>query len=224
MGAVGLESDARCSAEGVVVLAHDPARRIGLRRTSIATTNAERLGELGIPRLADLYQHLGTDFDLSLDLKTPDSGAAAINVAREAGAPLDRLWLCSADLDLLSTLRSQEPDVRLVHSIRRRAFDTPMERHAADLASANIDAVNFHRSEWTRGLVTLYHRFKVLAFGWDAQELWQLHALIDMDIDAVYCDHVDRMLEAVSKISAVGSEKTRVVERPDQHEGTPHDG
>lgn len=223
MGPVGLESDARCSADGVAVLAHDPLRRVGLRRLAISSTSAERLRATGVPSLADLYEHLGTDFDLSLDLKTPDAGLAAIGAAREADAPLDRLWLCAPELDLLSTLRSHESNVRLVHSIRRRGFDTPMERHAADLAAARIDAVNFHRSEWTRGLVTLYHRFDVLAFGWNAQEVRQIRVLIAMGIDAVYCDHVDRMLEAVSEGNLVKSEKTQVVEGPDQHEGPPHD-
>jgi glycerophosphoryl diester phosphodiesterase len=38
----------------------------------------------------------------------------------------------------------------------------------------------------------------VQAFGWDAQMPRVLAELVDMGIDAVYSDHVDRMVDAVS--------------------------
>jgi len=53
------------------------------------------------------------------------------------------------------------------------------------------------RRDWTGGLATLFHRFGVLAFGWDAQTPRVLDELIDLGIDGVYSDHVDRMVAAV---------------------------
>jgi glycerophosphoryl diester phosphodiesterase len=70
------------------------------------------------------------------------------------------------------------------------------ERRAASLADAGIDAVNMHATDWTGGLTTLFHRFERCAFGWDAQHERVLLALLRMGIDAVYSDHVDRMMEA----------------------------
>ena len=53
------------------------------------------------------------------------------------------------------------------------------ERRAAALADAGIDAVNLHHTDWTGGLTTLFHRFEVLAFGWDAQHARILDELLD---------------------------------------------
>ena len=46
----------------------------------------------------------------------------------------------------------------------------------------------------------LFHRFGVLCFGWDAQQPRVLNELLDMGIDAVYSDHVDRMRDALDKL------------------------
>ena len=43
-------------------------------------------------------------------------------------------------------------------------------------------------------LTTLFHRFDVLCFGWDAQHERQIARLIDQGIDAVYGDYVDRLV------------------------------
>jgi len=59
--------------------------------------------------------------------------------------------------------------------------------------------VNLHESDWTGGLTTLFHRFDVLAFGWDAQFDRVLDNLLAIGIDALYSDHVDRMMEAVAR-------------------------
>ena len=49
--------------------------------------------------------------------------------------------------------------------------------------------------DWTGGLVTLFHRFDVLAFGWDMQFEHQLRPALRMGLDAVYSDHVDLMVD-----------------------------
>jgi glycerophosphoryl diester phosphodiesterase len=72
------------------------------------------------------------------------------------------------------------------------------ERRAAQLADAGIDVVNLHRSDWTGGLTTLFHRFERLTFGWDCQFDRHLHELLDIGIDGLYSDHVDRMVDAVA--------------------------
>ena len=60
--------------------------------------------------------------------------------------------------------------------------------------------MNMHHSDWTAGLVSLFHRFDVRAFAWDVQEVRQLRAVLRMDIDAVYCDRPDRMVATVGGV------------------------
>ena len=59
--------------------------------------------------------------------------------------------------------------------------------------------MNLHRSEWSGGLTALFHRFAVLAFGWDCQFERHLDEVLDHGFDAVYSDHVDRMVEAIAR-------------------------
>lgn len=199
-GAGGLETDAWLSADGEVVLAHDAVVGRGLRRRRIGVTTAAALAELSVPRLAQVYGELGTEFELSVDVKAPHAAAPLLAVARAAGA-LGRLWVCSPDVDLLLSLRD-EPAVRLVHSERKRAIAVPIERHAHELAHGGIDAMNMHHTEWTAGLVSLFHRFGVRAFAWDTQEERHLRAMLQIGIDAVYCDRPDRMVAVVGEWTA----------------------
>ena len=89
--------------------------------------------------------------------------------------------------------------MKLVHSQRRNAVGVPFERHAFDLAQLGIDVMNLHHTEWSAGLVSLFHRFELQAFAWDAQETRHLRAVLAMGIDAVYCDRPDRMVATVSE-------------------------
>jgi glycerophosphoryl diester phosphodiesterase len=75
------------------------------------------------------------------------------------------------------------------------------ERHAAALADEGIEVVNMHRSDWSAGLVALYRRFGLRAFAWDVQEVRHLREMLTMGIDAVYSDHVDRMVAVVAEWS-----------------------
>jgi glycerophosphoryl diester phosphodiesterase len=198
LGASGLESEAWVTADGVVVLDHDGV--VGLRRRRVRTLERAQL-PAHFPSLEELYAECGTAFELSLDVKDAAAADAVVAAARSAGdAAAERLWLCHPDWELVASWRSRYPDVRLVDSTRMRAIKDGPERRAAGLAAAGIDAINLHHSEWTGGHTTLFHRFGVLAFGWDAQQPRVLDELLDMGIDAVYSDHVDRMVDALAQL------------------------
>src|SRR4051812_14125079 len=197
LGATGLESDVWCTADGVAVLDHDGLIGPRLRRRSIG--DVARVGlPAHIPSLAELYAECGAAFELSLDVKDPAAVEATVVAARAAGAA-ERLWLCHHDWHLLAEWRPRYPDVRLVDSTRLRYMRNGPERRASQLADAGIDAVNLHESDWTGGLTTLFHRFDVLAFGWDAQFERVLDNLLIMGIDGMYSDHTDRMMEAIAR-------------------------
>jgi glycerophosphoryl diester phosphodiesterase len=198
VGARGLESDARLSGDGQVVLVHGSLIRTGLRRSRVRDVPASRLAELGVPRLADVYAELGTDYELSLDLKEPDVAPELLAVARDAGG-VGRLWLCARQLADLEAARRADPDVRLVHSMGRRAYGESLEGHASALARTGIAALNLRQTEWSLGLVTLAHRFHLLAFAWDVQEYRRMRAVLEMGVDGIYSDHVERMVAAVGE-------------------------
>ena len=198
LGATGLESDVWLTADGVLVLDHDGVVRIGRRRRSIAACSSEDLPE-HVPTLRALFEHCGSDFHLSLDLKHAGIGAAVIElVASAAGSRLDRLWLCADTIDELVDLRHVSSDVRLVHTTRLSRLGDGPERAAAVLAEVGVDAINLHYTDWTGGLVALFHRFERFAFGWDLQYDHVLHPAVRMGLDGVYSDHVDVMMEVLA--------------------------
>ena len=90
------------------------------------------------------------------------------------------------------------PAIRLVDSTRLRNIKEGSERRAARHLELGIDAVNLHHSDWSSGLVTLWHRFDRYALAWDAQQPRVLRDLLEMGIDGVFSDHVDRMMEALA--------------------------
>ena len=205
-GVAGLETDAWTASDGEVVLVHDPVvkvRRAGVvaQRLRVATTPSATLARHDVPRLIDLYRELGAGFELSIDLEDRTVGPLVVDAARAHGDPT-RLWLCSPSRRALRELRAVAAEVRLVHSTTRRRIPDSLERHAADLAAHGIDAINLHHSEWTRGLVELFHRFDVKAFAWDTQEVRHIRAMLDAGIDALYCDHVDRLVATVAEWDA----------------------
>jgi glycerophosphoryl diester phosphodiesterase len=207
-GARALETDVWLSGDGEVVCVHDAQVRNGLRRLRVADTTAAVLAAGGVPRMADVYAELGTDFDLSVDVKEAAAGPGLLDLAREHGA-LERLWVCSPAMEELVTLRGLEPAVNLVHSTQRRALPRALERHAHDLADARVNAINLHHTEWSAGLVALFHRFDLRAFAWDTQEVRHIRAVLAMGIDAIYCDRPDRMVATVGEwITESGTERS----------------
>ncbi|MGA9275561.1 glycerophosphodiester phosphodiesterase [Ilumatobacter sp.] len=199
LGATGLESDVWITSDGVAVLDHDGVVRRGLRRIPIARVASSELPG-HIPSLERLYETCGTEFDLSLDVKDPDAyDAIAAAVRNRPSDAAGRTWLCDPVLDHLTERRTSLPDFRLVHSTRLAKLSPGPERHASVLAEAGIDAMNMHHTDWNGGLVVLFHRFDLLAFSWDLQFEHQLEGALRMGVDAIYSDHTDTMMEAMSR-------------------------
>lgn len=204
LGASGLESDVWITRDGAAVLVHDGVTRQGLRRRALRDLDRSRL-PASVPTLEELYAAHGTSMELSLDVKDPAAFTTVVAVARAAGEEaLSRLWLCHPDWQQVAEWRQElkgpEAVVHLVDSTRLGRIKEGPERRAASLANAGIDAVNMHHSDWTGGLTTVFHRFGVLTFGWDAQLPRVLDELFDLGIDAVYSDHVDRMVAAFHRV------------------------
>lgn len=194
LGATGIESDVWLTADGIPVLDHDGVVASRLRKRPIGEYRRADLPP-HIPELADLFTVCGDRYHLSLDLKSPGSGEAVVDVVRRLVPEMaDRIWLCSPTWQDLLPLRGT--GVRLVDSTRLSRIKEGPERRAATLAAEGIDAINMHHSDWNGGLVTLFHRFERFAFGWDMQFVDVLRPALRMGLDGVYSDWVDRMVDA----------------------------
>ncbi len=198
LGATGLESDVWRTADGVAVLDHDGLVGGMFRRRRIAEVERAALPE-HIPTLDELYGACGADHELSLDVKDAEAVDAVLEAAARAGA-VARLWLCHPDLEVLASWKERSGPARLVHSTRTAAMERGPEQHAARLRELGVDAVNLHQSEWTAGSVALYHRFGRYCLGWDAQQPRMIASLLDMGIDGIFSDHVDRMVDGAAAI------------------------
>ena len=196
MGARGIETDVWLTADGVPVLHHGSS----VRRKPIGQTAARDLPS-SVPRLLDLYDGCGTDFDLSLDLKDGRSAEVVVEVARAAGHDLTRLWLCGGVQGPLAW-RSVDPTVRLVAGVDPRQAQ-PWPDLLQRLSDGGIDAVNIRRRRWSKALVDSVHGAGLLAFGWDAQSRRRIRTLVALGCDAVYSDHVDRLVAVLgSRVSS----------------------
>jgi len=196
LGATGLESDVWITADGEAVLDHDGVVGSRLRRRPIAQVDLSALPD-HIPTLAALYESCGPDLPVSLDVKDAAAFDRVVEVARTHGAAAG-LWLCHEDLDVLAGWRDAAPEAVLVHSTFVGHLPAGPERHAADLRAARIDAVNLHHSEWNAGRVALYRRFQRRVLGWDAQHARVVRSLLELGVDGLYSDHVDRMVDVAS--------------------------
>ena len=200
LGTTHLESDVWASSDGHAVLAHDDNVGSTLRRKLVTRTPAAEL-PAHVPLLTDLFDAVGTEVTLSLDIKRPDAIDATVNALRQVSEDtgddvVQRTWLCHPDFGHVAAWRARWSDLRLVHSTRLERVEGGPERHAAVLFEAGIDAVNFRAPDWTGGLTTLYHRFGIHCFGWDAHLERVARELLDMGCDAIFSNHVDRMLSA----------------------------
>jgi glycerophosphoryl diester phosphodiesterase len=196
LGARGLETDAWLTADHVVVLDHDGIAGKRFRKQPLSQVPRADL-PAHIPSLVELLETCGSDFSLSIDLKDPQvAGPLTEIIMSNAPDMAQRVYLCHPDLDYLIGIKELVAPLRLIHSTRLERIATTPEMHAARLAELGIHGINMHHSDWSGGLVTLFHRFGLLAFAWDLQFEHVLRPALRMGIDAVFCDDPDVMVDA----------------------------
>ena len=180
----------RYSADGVPVLLHDtPWLRRGLP-VPVGQTPASWLRRLGAVTVADLFAELGSDFELSLDLKDTSVIAPLLRVL--ATVDRSRVWLVHRDVDLLRRIRAEDGVVRLVHEAPASSVGPD---HAALLAAAGVDAQNTGWRHWTPEGLDRAHAVGVRAFGSLAQSAVDLEAA--RHLDGIYSDHVQLMVDTL---------------------------
>ena len=182
------------------MLDHDGVVRQGLRRRPIASCDRADLPATSPPSPSST-RTVGTDLDLSLDVKDPAAFDRTV-----AGRPGGRRRGARAPVALPPRLGAGG---RVAAGVRRTcAWSTRPASATCPTAPssgpprwptpASTPSTSTTR-EWTGGLTALFHRFEVLCFGWDAQHDRILDDLLDAGIDGVYSDHVDRMVDALDR-------------------------
>lgn len=180
----------RYSADGVPVLIHDtPWLRRGLP-VPVGQTPASWLRRLGAVSVADLFAELGSDYELSLDLKDTSVIAPLLRVI--ATVDRSRVWLVHRDLDLLRRIRAEDAVVRLVHEA---PASTVGADHASVLAAAGVDAQNTGWRYWTPSRLEQAHTTGVRAFGSLAQTASDLAGA--RLLDGIYSDDVQLMVDTL---------------------------
>jgi glycerophosphoryl diester phosphodiesterase len=198
LGATGLETDLWLTADGVPVLDHDGVVRRRGRQRPIGALPRAALPAF-IPTLSDLLPLCRSGIHLAIDICDPAGGAVTIRtVQAEHPALLPRLWLCRPDVGSLVALRPLDTQVKLVNSTRLERIKEGPERRAASLRAEGVDAINLHYTDWSAGLVALFHRFERYCLSWDLQHEHLLRAALALGVDGVFSDWVDRMHEALS--------------------------
>ncbi len=196
LAATGLETDAWITADGVVVLDHDGVVGGRLRRRPISELSRRQLPD-HLPSVAELIDACDRRLHLSIDVKDPTALSALVAQCREVDIDVEsRLWLCHHDWNMVASWR-RLTEARLVDSCRFSKMSEGPERRALALREAGVDAINMHHSDWSGGLVTLFHRFDLYALGWDMQQEHVLRECLRMGLDGVYSDWTDRMMEAI---------------------------
>lgn len=192
-GASGLESDVWLSADGYAVLDHDGLIGEGHRIADVAR------GELPghIPTLSEFYAACGTEFELSLDILDPRAARVAITEAGRVGAT-GRLWVVG-EWPKVAPVRALNPDTHVVANLLWWQLGPGLRPLLRECRAAGICAINMPFWLWNPWLVRQTHAAGMLAFGWRANESWQIHWLRRCRCDAIYSDSVGLLVQATAK-------------------------
>jgi glycerophosphoryl diester phosphodiesterase len=191
-GARGLETDAWLTRDGVVVLDHD-GRGGPPGKDPIIELTSRQLPD-HIPTLDRLYEACGSDYDLAVDVKSPEVAVAVSEVAQRHHA-VERLWVVAPHPEQMADLGGAHRVVTLRGSVIR----TPRRISALIRArNAGVEAVNARWMWWSRRRVEEVHVHGLLAFGYDAQRRSSLERSVAIGLDGVFSDHVDLMIDALA--------------------------
>ena len=196
LGADGVVSGAWRTEDGVVVVRRDPALG-GIRKRSVAQIRSDELPE-SLVTLDALVDSLDGAV-VALDVADREVAESVVTTARRLEVA-DRVWLRHPDLATLAGWRAEFGDIRLVNVTRLRSVTGGPERRAADLRDAGIDAIDLHVSDWTAGMVSLFHRFRRLTWGRDAQQERMAVELLGNGVDVITGEYPDRLADAVARV------------------------
>lgn len=214
LGLTWMETDLRRTADGVVVLFHDPAlERVAGRCEAIADLTWAEIAGVdagdGRPpvRLDDALSAY-PDLCFNVDLKEAALVQDALQVVRAAGA-LERVRFASFSARRLAVLRRQEPRATtslgvadVVGLVLRAEAALPLPQSRWGWLRGRVDAVQVPEYYGRVRVVTPRsvaeaHRAGMEVHVWTVDEPEKMRELADMNVDAIITDVPTRALEVL---------------------------
>lgn len=140
-----------------------------------------------IPSLAELWEHCGSGFELSLDMADPDAAEAVVELARRYDA-LPRLWLTYWRLPTIAAWRRRWPEIHLVYPTLFGFPEPLLRRTAVRVAAAGADALNLHHRLLTASTARIVHLSGLQFFAWGLCHQRHVRRARALGADAVYVD------------------------------------
>lgn len=193
LGCDWMECDCRVTADGVVVLAHDPVViDCEGRSHTVAECRADELARLdlgaseGVPRLDDLARWCADcGIGLFADVKVGGRERALLDALRPLAT--DRLVICGADGDTRAELRRLAPQVRLSITVDAR--------HEAELVrrwrEVDTYAVTFEAPLVTEERLAELHARGVRVYVWTVDDLDAMRRFAGMGVDGIITNRPD---------------------------------
>ncbi len=198
VGATGLESDVRLSADGVAMLQHDNwivrNFRFGrIDRRSSAWMQQRRV--LTVAEFAEAFLLPEPVAPVSVDIKADGAEAEMIRVVRDlAPDALSSLYLCTGSIARIDALRELDDRPHLVHSAEAKAFSRPLAEHVQWLGTHDIPVCNVPVEDWSIESVTAAHESGVKVFSSLINQPARMRRALALGVDGVYTDKVVDMI------------------------------
>ncbi|MDQ0757359.1 inositol monophosphatase family protein [Arthrobacter sp. B3I4] len=182
-GADFVEIDVRVTADGTVIVLHDPTleRLWGVDR-AVSEMTREEIGSAGdgtqrIPLLAEVLPlFAASESTLLIDMDSAEPAAAAYEVA--SGSGVNVAWC--GDLDGMRLIRSVDADARVW-----MPWDKPQPPTAADTAALAPEFINSDVRFVTPGLVRAVHALGYKVAVWTVDDEPGMLRMLDAGVDSV---------------------------------------
>jgi len=215
MGVRGLESDARLSKDGYIVLVHDDTLAIDKQKIAVSEHTLTELQKIDvglgehIPRLEEVLEAFKSyDLWYSIDIKSPKAGMSIIEIAREYGL-VERIGLCHPNFTILRSIRKIYPHAYLIMSTNFYQMGCSLKMLCEKCVREKISTINlpFWDINITPEGISLIHSYGLRSFVWDVQKEEQMHHLITWGVDGLYSEYPDRLKRVIDKEDLHDSQK-----------------
>lgn len=208
-GADGLELDVRLSADGEVVVMHDPTvDRTTRRRGAVGRYTAVELAEVNVPRLRDVLDRY-KDVPLIIELKeaTARLAAAVVDLVAEYDA-VNRVALGSFHADALKAVRLRDPRIPTGASkpeIRLALYASYVGIAPFWAAYRSLQVPERSRGQRvvSRRFVRMAHTAGLVVQVWTINAEHDIRRLLDWGVDAIISDRPDLAARIVREASAI---------------------
>jgi glycerophosphoryl diester phosphodiesterase len=201
LGATCLETDAHLTADGAVVLSHDPnGARVAGDFRPIARLPLTQVRAWGVPTLGEALEAF-PDARFNVDCKDPRGAEALVRAAKRAEA---RVLLTSFETRTLRAMRalgwrgrtglSRAEVARLVFAPLVLLRAVPLKGNAAQIP---LRALNVRLD--TRALVAKAHALGLVVHYWVVNDPREAERLLDLGADGIVTDDVRAIAPVVSR-------------------------